>query len=105
MFGNFSIINLEPHLIHLQWDLNITATVLGFDIFVKPVHTSEVHQHKLGRDFAGAHTNPDRRHVYEIDGLESETEYELFVYAINNEGVVGASEKIVFRTLSGEYDW
>ena len=102
VFGNFSITNLQPRLIHLEWDLNVSASVIGFDIFVKPVETSDFHQHRLGSDFSGLNIHNERRSVYEIDGLEPETEYELFVYAISSDGVVGASERIVFRTLSGK---
>ena len=108
--GNFTITNVQPHEVHVEWGFNKTSDLSGFEVVIRPLKAVHFHHHKLdppqasdSSDNGGYLTNGanKQRGVYQLGDLKPSTEYELFIYAIGNDGVIGASEKIVFRTLAG----
>ena len=84
----------------------------GYEIFVRPLRKGAgFHHYRIADTLKGRAV----RTVYDITYLQPGTDYELLIYALAESGdvigssgyagsdVIGASDRIVFRTLSSKY--
>ncbi len=62
---------------------------------IEPTRTHFLNQKEMTR-VEGSHR------TYVVRDLSPSTEYELLVFALNNEGKSNASDSITFRTLPGQ---
>ncbi|XP_050297664.1 Ig-like and fibronectin type-III domain-containing protein 1 [Anthonomus grandis grandis] len=90
------ITNVESEFALLHWSMPKTLgdTVTSYNVHIRPVSSGE------DEEEADFKIIPNAKSIWVLEDLESETDYEVYVEAVNKHGVGSPSPRLTFQTGS-----